>query len=87
METLVSIYANSPKVPHNDVHAEIISLNIAFIAVSSSIVFLRVVVRTLIVKHVALDDYLMIAAGIIAAAFSAMCIAGKPHSLLQADAN
>lgn len=82
METLVALYANNPNVPHNSEQPEIISLNIAFIAVTIAIVTLRIVVRTFIVKHVALEDYLMIAAGVFGVAFSSLNIAG-PYVFLQ----
>lgn len=76
METLVQIYASNPNVPHNSVQPEIIRLNVAFIAFTDSIIILRILVRARIVKHVALEDYLMVAAGLFATAFSAMNIVG-----------
>lgn len=76
MDALVATYANNPDVPHNDERPEIISLNGAFTSVAVFIILLRIVVRTTIVKHIALEDYLMIAAGVFAAAFSAMNIVG-----------
>lgn len=84
METLVALYANNPNVPHNSEQPEIISLNIAFIAVTIAIVTLRIVVRTFIVKHVALEDYLMIAAGVFGVAFSSLNIAG-PYVFFPSD--
>jgi hypothetical protein len=82
METLVALYAQNPNVPHNSEVPAIISLNAAFLAVTTSIIALRVVVRTFIVKHVALEDWLMVAAGVFGATFSALNIAGwsfHPH--------
>lgn len=83
METLVQLYANNPNVPHNSLQPEIIRLNSAFIAFTASIIILRILVRARIVKHVALEDYLMVAAGLFATAFSAMNIVGTyplfPH--------
>lgn len=80
METLVSIYASNPNVPHNSVQPGILRLNIAFIAFTDSIIILRLFVRASIVKHVALEDYLMVAAGLFATAFSAMNIVGMAAS-------
>lgn len=79
METLVAIYGSNPNVPHNSVQPEIKTLNIAFIVFTDSIIILRLLVRARIVKHVALEDYLMVAAGLCATAFSAMNIVGKEY--------
>lgn len=76
MDTLVAIYASNPDVPHNSVQPEILTINIAFITFTTSIIILRLLVRARIVKHVALEDYLMVAAGLFATAFSAMNIVG-----------
>lgn len=62
--------------PHNSSVGEIYRLNIAFIAVTSVIIGIRLIVRVFVVKHVAVDDYLMVAAGLFANAFSAMAIVG-----------
>ena len=77
MDTLVAIYADNPNVPHNSKQPEIIKLNIAFIAFTDSIILLRILVRARIVKHVAAEDYLMVAAGVFATTFSAMNIVGR----------
>ncbi|ETN36845.1 uncharacterized protein HMPREF1541_07832 [Cyphellophora europaea CBS 101466] len=77
METLVQIYANNPSVPHNNEQPSIIKLNAAFIVFTDSIIILRILVRARIVKHIATEDYLMVAAGLFATAFSAMNIVGK----------
>jgi hypothetical protein len=77
METLVQIYANNPNVPHNSLQPQIIRLNSAFIAFTDVIIIIRILVRARIVKHVALEDHLMIAAGLFATAFSAMNIVGS----------
>lgn len=76
METLVAIYANNPNVPHNTLQPEITRLNSAFIAFTNTIIIVRILVRARIVKHVALEDHLMVAAGVVATAFSAMNIVG-----------
>lgn len=62
--------------PHDSSVGEIYRLNIAFIAVTSSIIAVRLIVRAFVVKHVAVDDYLMVAAGLFANAFSTMAIVG-----------
>jgi hypothetical protein len=73
---LLPVLHNSPAVAHNSVQPEILRLNIAFIAVTSCFIIARVLVRTFLVKHVAIEDYLMVAAGLFATAFSAMAIVG-----------
>jgi hypothetical protein len=68
--------------PHNSLTGEIHRLNIAFIAVTATFIGVRLVVRAFVVKHVAADDYLVVAAGLFATAFSAMAIVGMinvPH--------
>ena len=81
METLVQIYASNPSVPHNTLQPEIIRLNSTLIAFTDAIIIVRILVRARIVKHVALEDYLMVAAGIVATAFSAMNIVGTSAML------
>ena len=63
--------------PHDNAVGEIYKVNISFIAVNSVIIGLRLMVRVFVVKHVAIDDYLMVLAGLFSAAFSAMTIVGK----------
>ncbi len=63
--------------PHDSSVGEIYRLNISFIAVTLVIIGVRLIVRILVVKHVAIDDYLMVAAGLLATAFSAMAIVGR----------
>jgi hypothetical protein len=63
--------------PHDSLTGELKTLNICFIAVTSLFIGLRLIVRAFVVKHVAADDYLMVAAGLFATAFSAMAIVGK----------
>jgi hypothetical protein len=65
--------------PHDNAVGEIYKVNISFIAVTSLIIGLRLVVRGFVVKHVAVDDYLMVAAGLFSTAFSAMTIVGKSN--------
>lgn len=73
---LIPVLHNSDRVPHNSLQPEIVRLNIAFIVVTSSFIVGRVLVRILLVKHAAIEDFLMVAAGIFATAFSAMAIVG-----------
>jgi hypothetical protein len=73
---LLTLYANNPNVPHNNEQPAIIKLNAIFLAVTDSIIILRVLVRLTIVKNIAIEDYLMVAAGFFATAFSAMNIVG-----------
>jgi len=68
--------AQGELLPHNSSVGELYRLNVSFIAVTSVIIGIRLVVRIFIVKHVAVDDYLMVAAGLFATAFSAMAIVG-----------
>lgn len=63
--------------PHDSLQGELKTLNICFIAVTSVFIGIRLIVRAFVVKHVAADDYLMVAAGLFATAFSAMAIVGK----------
>ncbi len=73
---LIPALHESPTVPHNSLQPEILRINVAFIAITCTFIILRVIVRSFLVKHVALEDYLMIASGAFAWAFSAMAIAG-----------
>jgi hypothetical protein len=66
---------------HNSLVGEIYRVNIAFIAVTAVVIGLRLLVRSVVVKHVAVDDYLMVAAGVFAIAFSAMAIVGMMHRI------
>ena len=68
---------NSPTVPHNSLQPEIRRLNIAFIAVTNTFIISRILVRVFITKKVGFEDYLMIAAGLFATAFSATAISGQ----------
>jgi hypothetical protein len=74
---------NSPAVPHNSVQPEILRLNIAFITVTSCFIIARVLVRTSLVKHFAIEDYLMVAAGVFATSFSTMAIVGMEIPIFQ----
>jgi uncharacterized membrane protein YozB (DUF420 family) len=67
---------DSAFLPHNTLVGEIYRVNIAFIAVTALIIGVRLIVRGAVVKHVAVDDYLMVAAGVFAIAFSGMAIVG-----------
>ncbi|KIW49853.1 hypothetical protein PV05_11496 [Exophiala xenobiotica] len=67
--------------PHDSLTGELKTLNICFIAVTSVFIGLRLIVRAFVVKHVAADDYLMVAAGLFATAFSAMAIVGVRYGL------
>ncbi|EXJ89155.1 hypothetical protein A1O3_02219 [Capronia epimyces CBS 606.96] len=67
--------------PHDSSVGELYRLNIAFIAVTSAIIALRLIVRIFVVKHVSADDFLMVAAGLFATAFSAMAIVGIRYGL------
>lgn len=75
MSTLPSP-AEAALLPHDSYVGELCRLNIAFIAVTTTIIGLRLMVRGFVVKHVAADDFLMVAAGLFATAFSAMGIVG-----------
>lgn len=67
--------------PHDNAVGEIYKVNISFIAVTSLIIGLRLVVRGFVVKHIAVDDYLMVAAGLFSTAFSTMTIVGKSREV------
>jgi hypothetical protein len=62
--------------PHDSYVGEIYRVNIAFICVNSLIIIIRILVRAFVVGHVAVDDYLMVAAGLCADVFSALAIVG-----------
>ena len=62
--------------PHGSNVGELYRINIAFICVNSLIILIRLVVRGAVVGHVAVDDYLMVAAGLCADVFSALAIVG-----------
>jgi len=62
--------------PHNSEVGEIYKLNICFIVATCAIIGLRLFVRAYLVKHITVDDYLMVAAGIFSTAFSTMAIVG-----------
>jgi hypothetical protein len=74
---LVPALHASPNLSHNSVQPEILRLNIGFIAITNLFITVRILVRALLVKHVALEDHLMIVAGLFATAFSTMAIVGK----------
>lgn len=63
--------------PHDSLVGELHRLNIAFIVVTSVFIGVRLIVRGFVVRHVAADDYLMVAAGLFATAFSTMAIIGR----------
>ncbi|KIW88593.1 uncharacterized protein Z519_10639 [Cladophialophora bantiana CBS 173.52] len=67
--------------PHDSYVGEIYRVNISFICVNSVIIIIRLIVRAFVVEHVAVDDYLMVAAGLFADAFSAMSIVGLRYGL------
>lgn len=69
--------SESDFLPHDNAVAEIYQVNISFIAVTSLVIGLRLAVRAFAVKHVAVDDYLMVGAGLFSTAFSVMVIVGK----------
>jgi hypothetical protein len=71
--------------PHDSEVGEIYRVNIAFICVNSVIIIIRLLVRALVVKHIAVDDYLMVAAGVFADAFSAMAIVGVSYLSLPRE--
>jgi hypothetical protein len=62
--------------PHDSMVGELHRLNISFIVATSAFIAVRLIVRAFVVKHVAADDYLMVAAGLFATAFSTMAIVG-----------
>jgi hypothetical protein len=68
--------------PHDSYVGEIYRVNISFICVISIIIIVRLIVRAFMVKHVAVDDYLMVAAGLCANVFSALAIVGMCLVLL-----
>ncbi|KAJ9609042.1 hypothetical protein H2200_006813 [Cladophialophora chaetospira] len=67
--------------PHDSYVGEIYRVNIAFICANSIIILIRLAVRGFVVKHVAVDDYLMVAAGLCANVFSALAIVGIRYGL------
>ncbi|KIW72896.1 hypothetical protein PV04_01057 [Phialophora macrospora] len=67
--------------PHDSYVGEIYRVNISFICVTSIIIIVRLIVRAFMVKHVAVDDYLMVAAGLCANVFSALAIVGIRYGL------
>jgi hypothetical protein len=67
----------NPDADHSSIQSSIIAYNIAAIAIVVITLSTRICVRALIVKHVLMDDYLMLAAGIFAIALSSLIIAGK----------
>ena len=71
--------------PHDSEVGELYRVNIAFICVNSIIIIVRLIVRGFSVKHVAIDDYLMVAAGVFADVFSAMAIVGKTNDPIEKD--
>jgi hypothetical protein len=73
---LIPALHDSDSVPHNSLQPEILRVNIAFIVITCTFIILRIAVRLLLVKHVALEDYLMVGAGLFATAFSAMAMTG-----------
>jgi hypothetical protein len=68
--------------PHDSYVGELRRVNIAFICANSVIIIVRLIVRGFVVKHVAVDDYLMVAAGLCADVFSALAIVGMPFTRL-----
>jgi len=66
----------NPNNPHDSLVPEIVRLNSAFIAVACLVIGLRLFVRVFMVKHVVIEDYLMVAAGITYVAFSGMNLLG-----------
>jgi hypothetical protein len=70
----------NPNADHSNIQPYIRRLNISFIVLSCFIIGLRTLVRAMLVKHVAIEDYLMLAAGVSATAFFALNIMGKPES-------
>ena len=60
----------------SNVQSDIISYNVATIAIVATTILVRTSVRAFIVKHVAIEDYLMLAAGGSAIALCAMVLVG-----------
>lgn len=67
--------------PHDNAVGEIYRVNISFTAVTILVIGLRLIVRAFVVKHVAVDDYLMVGAGLFSTAFSVMVIVGKSRRI------
>ena len=80
---LITALHNSPTVPHNTLAPEIRRLNIAFIAITDTFIISRILVRVFLTKKVALEDYLMVAAGLFATAFSSTAISALQYGLGQ----
>jgi hypothetical protein len=74
----------NPDADHSNISHLLVIFNIVAISLTCLIVFSRTLVRALIVKHVALEDYLMVVAGLAAVSLSTMVIIGKyAHPSLQ----
>ncbi|RMZ87274.1 hypothetical protein DV736_g5504, partial [Chaetothyriales sp. CBS 134916] len=78
---LLTLYANNPNIPHDDQKASIINLNAAFIAITDSVIVLRLLARWRIVEQVAVDDYLMALACLCTTALSTLSIVGTRYGL------
>lgn len=66
----------NPDADHSSKQSSIIAYNSAAIAIATLTILLRLGVRALLVKHVLVEDYLILAAGATAVALSALIIAG-----------
>ncbi|RMZ83984.1 hypothetical protein DV737_g1279, partial [Chaetothyriales sp. CBS 132003] len=78
---LLTLYANDPNIPHDDQKASIVNVNATFIAVTDSVIVLRLLARWLIVERVAVDDYFMALAGLFTTALSTSSIVGTHYGL------
>jgi hypothetical protein len=67
----------NPDADHSNISPQLLIFNIVAIALTCLIVISRTLVRTLLVKHVTSEDYLMIVAGLAAVSLSTMVIIGK----------
>ena len=72
-------HINNPNVDHTNTQPFILALNLSFISIVAFVIALRTLVRVFLVKHVAIEDYLMIGAGLSAIAFFSLNVAGMSH--------
>lgn len=68
---------NNPAADHSNIQGTIVAYNITAMCIVVITVAVRTLVRSLIVRHVATEDYLMLGAGMAAVSLSAMVIVGQ----------
>lgn len=73
--------AEVPNLPHNSFVEQMYKINISFTAVVCLVILLRLFVRLHIVRHVAIEDHLMVGAGLFFLAFSTMNLVGTKYGL------